>query len=198
MNLGVKSGWLFRNMANIITGFGIKLCIILLWIVVFHREQTSTIFLLVSGILLTDFLDGQTARYFKIVSRHGVALDRLRDKLFEFTMFSFFLLDPRVDLILKRVVCPLIAIETLLATLGLLGYIRGADVSSGVWGKAKMLLMSIGLFACPASIMAREWGTKVPPYITQILFWIFVVSFCLAILSFVKHAARYRQQLSAG
>ena len=190
-----KPNWFFRNLANLITIIGLKLSFALLWVVVFHRGWTVTIFLLVAGVLLTDFLDGSVARYFGIISKLGAAMDRLRDKIFQLTMFSFFVMDPRVDPWLKVAVYPLIVIEMLLLAIWFLEVRRKTDASAGIWGKAKMFLVSIGILACPAIIIAKEHGLKVPFFTTHVLFMVFAVSFCLAAMSFKKHFTKYREHL---
>ena len=98
----MKSSWLYRNLANIITMTGLKLCFALLWVVIFHREWTITIFYLVGGILLTDFLDGPIARWSQTVSNFGSGMDRLRDKFFQLTMFSFFFAGSKSGSFVKR------------------------------------------------------------------------------------------------
>jgi phosphatidylglycerophosphate synthase len=196
------ANWVLRNTANLITLIGFKLCFVLLWAVIFHRDQATMILFLVSGILLTDFIDGPVARYLETkghvgsVSSFGAAIDRLRDKFFQFTMFSYFLLDPRFDHRLKGAIYPLIVMEIALLAIWFLGVRRRMNVAAGRWGKYKMFLMSIGIIACPASIVAQEHGIAVPSSVTQILLWIFIVSLFLAIMSFIKHVAKYREHLS--
>jgi len=191
----VRPNCIVRNLANAITLFGFSLIFVLFWVIIVHREWTSIIFALATVIVITDFLDGPVARYFKSVSDFGGAIDRLRDKFFQFTMLSFFLLDQRVDLWLKFAVFPLIIIEICLLTIWFLGVRKKMNVSAGKWGKAKMALMSIGILACPISIMAQENKIQVPYFVIQILVCIFVISFWLAVMSFIKHIAKYRSQL---
>ena len=193
--MNTKQNWFFCNLANFITAFGLVLSLILVWVVFFHREWTVAIFFLVAGVLSTDFLDGTIARYFNIISKLGSALDRLRDKIFQLTMFLFFVFDPRVDSKLKIAVYPLIIIEILLLTIWFLGVRKKLNVSAGIWGKAKMFLVSVGIMACPAIIIAKEHGLRVPFFATHLLFLIFVASFCLAVMSFKKHLAKYREQV---
>lgn len=202
--MNTKQSWFFRNLANSITWIGILLCVVLLWVVIAHREWISVILFLAALALLTDLVDGPIARYLEkkgysgSVSSFGGALDRLRDKFFQLTMFSFFLLDPRINPLLKAAIFPLIIIEILLLAIWFLGVRKRMNVSAGLWGKAKMFLVSIGILACPASIMVEEnLKIKVPSSATQILFWIFVASLFLAVMSFIKHVAKYRKQLQS-
>jgi len=186
---------IFHNLANLITLLGIILAFVLLWETVFHRNQMVVIFLLVLAVLLTDLADGIVARYFNIISQLGAALDRLRDKIFQFTMFVFFVLDPRIDPWLKLAIYPLIVVEILLLTIWYLGVKKKLNVSAGIWGKAKMFLVSIGILACPAIIIAKEWGLGVPFFMVQVLFVFFLLSLCFGIMSFIKHLEKYRNQL---
>ncbi len=197
MKCRITSDWCFRNLANAITLLGVSLSLILSWVVFFHREWTIAIFILVSGVLMTDFLDGKVARYFNSISKLGSAMDRLRDKIFQLTMFSFCLLEPRVIIWLKGPVCfLLIAAEILLLTIWYLGVRRGLDVSAGIWGKAKMFLVLTGILVCPAIIIAKERGMSVPFFVTHLLSLIFVVSFGLAVMSFKKHISQYCEQVA--
>jgi len=190
-----KSSWIVRNLANFITSVGLFMSVVLLWEVVFHREWIVAIFLSVSFVLITDFLDGWVARRLNIISKLGAAMDRLRDKIFQLTMFSFFLLDPRVDLWLKIPAYPLIMIEILLLSIWFLGVKKNLNVSAGKWGKAKMFLVSAGILACPAIIIAQEHGMKVPHFVTPTLFLILLISLGLGIMSFKTHVAKYCEQL---
>ena len=104
--------WFFRNIANIVTLLGLKLCFWLLWLVIFHRDWILSIFFLVGGILLTDLLDGSLARGLKIVSAFGGAMDRLRDKLLLGIVFFFLLSDQGVDLGVKIIIIVLLVLET--------------------------------------------------------------------------------------
>lgn len=198
IKINAKSIWDVKNLPNAITGIGIKLDFVLLSVVIFHREWISTITLLVGGILLTDFLDGKAARYFNAVSKLGAALDRFRDKHLQFTMFYFFLSDPRIHPMLKGATIPLIIVEILLLTIWFMGVRRKLNVSAGIWGKYKMGLMSTGILACPVLILIKEHKIKVPFFTNHIVFLIFIVSLFLAIMSFKNHVAKYRKQLKVG
>ena len=186
--------WYIRHLANFVTSVGIALIFVLLWVIVSHREQVGKIVALAGVVLVTDWLDGGIARYFHIESEFGAALDRLRDKFFQLTMFSFFLLDKRVDVLLKVSVCPLALIEIgLLGTL-FLGMWKKKEVKAGNWGKAKMALMSAGIIALLVVILVKESGMKIPYYnfVVYVLMCLFVASFGLAIMSFVRHLEAVR------
>ncbi|MCX6722698.1 MAG: CDP-alcohol phosphatidyltransferase family protein, partial [Candidatus Staskawiczbacteria bacterium] len=123
-----SKSWFVRNLANIITSLGFVLCFVLLWAVVAHREQIGAILMLSGVILFTDFLDGKIARHFKTASRFGAAADRLRDKLFQLTMYTFFLLDQQVYHTVKAAVCILMVMEIILLVLWFFGIRRKLDI----------------------------------------------------------------------
>lgn len=187
--------WWFQNLANLITSIGVALCAALLYVIVFHREQVGGILVLSTGVLMTDFLDGQVARRLKIVSQLGAALDRLRDKAFQFEMFLFFLLDPRIGYWLKVATVPLVLAELLLLGTWVMEAAKSVDVSAGIWGKWKMTIMSGGIIAVPVVIWVRERGVRVPHCIEHVLTIILVVSCVLAIMSLRGHIAKIRTKL---
>jgi phosphatidylglycerophosphate synthase len=188
--------WCFRNLANIITGIRIKLCFLLIFLGIFHREQMGWIFFWGMVVLLTDGLDGFVARRFEIVSKFGASLDRFADKLFEFTMFAIILTDSHFDVWLKASIYPMVVIEVLLLVVWYLGVVKKMDVSAGIWGKLKMCYVSTGIMACPLVIIVSEHdGTSIPFFMTQILILIFMISFGFGVMSFKKHISQYREQL---
>jgi phosphatidylglycerophosphate synthase len=198
-----KSGWFLKNLANFITLFGFPLCLVLLWVVISHRDWIFTIFFLVIGVLLTDYFDGKTARYLKTTSEFGGAADRLRDKFLLGVMFAFFIIDERTHLSLKITVIPLIIIETLLLGMWFKGLAKGKDVSTPKSlgkrgpGQIKMFLMSVTILLCLVNIMAEEkWNRDYHLPVTIILDLMFAISFWFAIKSFLGHRAKYRTQLS--
>ena len=161
----------------------------------------NLILLLMGLIIFTDFADGYLARWLEdhgypgSVSAFGEALDRFRDKFFQFIMFAFFLLDPRISPWLKGVTCPLIIVELLLLATLFMGVKKKVRVKAGIWGKAKMFLMSVGILGCPIIIIIQENGVEVPFSAIQTVFWILMISLGLAIMSFIKHIKQYREQL---
>lgn len=185
--------WVVRNLANAVTLLGFVLCYILLQVVVVHhREWIGTIFDLSVAIVITDLADGPIARRFG-VSRFGTAADRLRDKVFQFIMFSFFIIDERVNIWLKASVCPLIVIELCLLAVWVVGVIWGKDVKSGWWGKVKMDLTCAGILIESASILAEEHGMKIL-YHDLVVWILFTVSFGLAAMSLTTHLKQIRGQ----
>ncbi len=196
-NTNAKPSWLFRNAANFITLMGFPLCIVLLWVIVVHRDWTMTIFLLVTGVILTDWFDGITARYISGTSKFGGAIDRLRDKLLLGIMFLFLILDGRIHLSLKIITVPLAVIEMALLVYWFMGVRRKMDVSTNKsinkygHGQIKMLL-------CLSNIIVEEhWGQKYHLFSTIFLNLMFAISLFFAVKSFLGNRAKYRRQLLA-
>lgn len=198
-----KVNWFFRNLANFITLLGFPLCFILAWVVMVHRDWTVTTLLLVTGVLLTDFLDGKVARYFKVVSEFGGAADRLRDKLFLGIMFVFLILDGRIHFSLKMITISVAVVETALLVYWCMGIIKKMDVSTpkstGGYGpgQIKMFLLSCAiLLLCLNLIVEEKWGQKYHFWATIFLNVMFVVSLFFAVKSFLANRAKYHKQLS--
>lgn len=182
------------HLANSITLFGMKLCFALMLVVILYRERVNAIVLLGLVILLTDYLDGEVARRLGTVSKLGANLDRYRDKFFLLTMFSWIIVDVHVNPLLVYTIWPLVAIEICLLIQLTIGVIRDKDVSAGVWGKRKMLWVSIGVMACPTIVMLQERGLKVPFFVDYILVCIFSASIFLGAMSIIKHIAYDRRK----
>jgi phosphatidylglycerophosphate synthase len=182
------------HVANSITIFGMKLCFALVLMVILYRERVNTIVLLGLVILLTDYLDGEVARCLGTVSRLGANLDRYRDKFFLLAMFFWILVDERINPLIKYHIWPLAAIEICLLVQLTIGVIKDKDVPAGVWGKRKMLVVSIGVMACPTMVIFQEHGLKVPFFVDYILVCIFLVSIFLGAMSLIKHIAHDRRQ----
>jgi phosphatidylglycerophosphate synthase len=199
---GMKFNWFWRNLANSITLLGFPLCFALAWVVASHRNWTGTILLLVTGVLLTDFLDGKMARYFKIVSKFGGAADRLRDKVFLGIMFVFLILDGRINFSLKVITVSVAVVETALLIYWCLGVMKKMDVSTpksiGGYGpgQIKMFLLSCAiLLLCLNLIVEERWGQKYHFWAAIFLNALFVVSLVFAVKSFLSNWAKYRAQL---
>ena len=199
----VKPGWFFRNIANFITILRIPICLVLFWVIIYHRDCTPTILLLVTGALLTDFFDGKTARYLNIVSAFGGAMDRLADKIFLVDMFVFLILDGRIHISLKIITMSTAVVETALLVYWFMGIRKRIDVSTvkpiGKYGpgQIKMFLVSVAILLCLLNIVVEErWGQEYHLYATIFLNLMFAVSFIFAVKSFLSHRAKYNSHLS--
>jgi len=190
--------WVFRNLANFVTALRFPFCFVLFWVVVCHPDRTITILSLVTGALLTDFFDGKTARYFKIVSALGGAMDRLADKLLLADMFIFLIRDGRIHLSLKIITVHIAVVETALLVYWLLGARKKMDVSTvkkiGKYGpgQVKMFLVSVAILLCLLNLVVEErWGAEYHFWATVFLNIMFLVSLFFAVKSVLAHRARY-------
>ena len=157
---------------------------------------------MVTGAVITDFLDGFLARSLKIVSKFGGAADRLGDKILLGIVFLFLILDERIHITLKIITVPLVVVETALLVIWFMGVKRKMDVSTtkstGKYGpgQIKMALMSAAILFCLANLVVEErWGPKYNLYATIAINLIFAISFFFAIKSYIGHRAKYRSQL---
>jgi len=198
-----ERGWFYRNCANIVTMLRFPICFVLLWVVIYHREWTSLILLLVTGACFTDWLDGCLAKGLKITSRFGAAADRLGDKLLLGIMFLFLILDGRIHITLKIITVPMAVLETMLLLIWFMGVKRKMDVatvkSTGKYGpgQIKMGLMSAGILFCLVNLTVEEsWGPGYNLYATTLINIMFAISLFFAVKSYIAHKAKYRLQSS--
>jgi phosphatidylglycerophosphate synthase len=198
-----EKSWLYRNIANMITLLGFPLCFILLWIVIYHREWTIRMLLLVTLVFVTDFLDGFVARRLRIVSKFGGAADRLRDKLLLGIMFVFLILDGRIHISMKIITMNLAVVETALLVIWFMGLRKKMDVSTIKstdknkygHGQIKMFLLSIAIFLlCINLIVEERWGQEYHLWATIFLNSMFIFSLFFAVKSFLGHRAKYNSQ----
>jgi len=96
--------------------------------------------------IVSDILDGLTARWLKVASSFGAGLDRIADKLFVvvslvlLSTHSFFLVQLQ-----KALITSIILLEGLLACLLLFGAVFRLDIHSSRAGKEKMHLECLGI-----------------------------------------------------
>lgn len=129
-SLNVKTSWLHRNAANIVTGLRFPLCAVLFWVIVAHTSCRWTIFSLFFAACATDWIDGWIANRLKIVSKIGGALDRLADKFLLANLFLFLILDGQVHISLKVIAVPASVVEALLLIYWYKGLKNKMDVST--------------------------------------------------------------------
>lgn len=146
MNKKVKE-WIFQNLANTVTVFGLIGTFWLLVIVIGNPEQLWLILILAGLISLTDLIDGLIARRLKIKSNFGSALDRLRDKIFICPLLiilawhypeSLSTASIVVETLTKALIVVIVLLESLLLTTWLIDIIKKLDVGSNQYGRIKM------------------------------------------------------------
>ncbi|MFA5878180.1 MAG: CDP-alcohol phosphatidyltransferase family protein [Candidatus Staskawiczbacteria bacterium] len=143
-----RESWLFKNLANIITVSGLFLTFGLIFLAATNPYRIWEIVTLVILIGLSDFLDGKVARYFKIQSAFGEAIDRFRDKIFICTVLlllvwylnrtehRFFYLTPPTIILTGFV----ILLECGLMGRWLYDLLTGRSVKAGQNGRIKMFI----------------------------------------------------------
>ncbi len=137
--------WIWKNLANIVTGFGFFLVLWLIIVLVCAPERLFLAFLLFLIAGATDYLDGKIARRFNIISDVGKLLDRIRDKMLVCSIFPLLLWYhwPKENFffattITLALIIGIMMIELFLFIAGFVGTIKGWDVGASRSGKVKM------------------------------------------------------------
>lgn len=138
-------GWLFKNIANFITVFGLIATILFLIVGINHPDKLWLVLILGILISLSDFFDGKIARLLDIRSPFGTAVDRLRDKIFVCSalILLFWQYWPNnenfiITILTELLVVLVILLEFLINSTWLYGLIKGKDVTAGMNGKIKV------------------------------------------------------------
>ena len=143
--------FIFKNIANIVTAIGIILTIWLNFVIWNGPFSQQFVFILVVGIALSDLLDGWIARKLKITSSVGEFLDKIRDKLFSCSAFTYFFIElwkwngGACLALVKGLVIISLAIELFLVLIWIRGFINGLDTSSHFLGKIKTTFYFIAI-----------------------------------------------------
>jgi len=190
-----------QNLANFITVLGLIGAIWLLVICISNPEQLWLILILTSGVGLTDFVDGLMARYLKIESKFGSALDRLRDKVFICPLMiilvwhyyeSLKTLSIVVITLTISLVSSLVLIEVLLFIAWLIGLIKKLDVSSNRYGRIKMFLeFLIVIFWLFSLTIKKYFGFHLFRFSIYLIDLILFVAIYFAIRSLDEYYKRY-------
>ena len=140
----------------------------------------------------TDFIDGAMARTRDQITGLGINLDPVADKL----LVGAVLLALGSDRLVVRVLVALMLLEIVFVAVGTVVWMRGAEaVPANVFGKIKMVLLSLGLTLFLAGRLA---GAESVVDIAVVMLW---VALAFALLSPVKFAlnarATRRQRASA-
>jgi CDP-diacylglycerol--glycerol-3-phosphate 3-phosphatidyltransferase len=160
-----RQSWLFKNLANIVTFFGIILSLLLIFVGCNYPEEIGWILSIVVVIGLTDFFDGILARNFQIKSKLGGGLDRARDKLFICSALIILAvyywplskLPPLVVIITIVLSLTIVAMEVLLAIILLYGIKKKLPLSASQNGRIKMFLQFIAVTAWLVSLAIEKY-----------------------------------------
>jgi CDP-diacylglycerol--glycerol-3-phosphate 3-phosphatidyltransferase len=191
MNTQENKNWWEKNAANIVTIFGLALCFILVWFVALHRDYVVAIFALATGIIISDWVDGPIARHYESISKWGAGIDRFRDKVFQFTMYVFILLEIEYAILRWETVLLAVIEIGLLATL-LVGSAEKKEVKAGPWGKAKMATVCVGIIAFLLVALGRHHGIDMSAFYA-IVCLAFTLAICFGVMSLVGHIDQYFQ-----
>lgn len=158
--------WLFQNIANAITVFGLILSVWLLVVGITFPENLWLITLLALLIGLTDFFDGKAARYFNINSFLGSCLDRLRDKIFVCPALIILLWYHRAETFKSlfavtftaTLVIVIIFLECLLLFAWLFAITKKLDIAANQCSRIKMFLQFIVIMVWLISLTVGKYA----------------------------------------
>ena len=133
-----------KNIPNILTIF--RLILIPIFVIVFfsgtnHSLIYSVLIFFLAG--LTDVLDGYIARKYNLITRWGIVLDPLADKLMLLTVLACLAIG---GIIPYWVLIIVLAKEVSMITAGILLYKKDTVVPSNFYGKASTVLFYLAIF----------------------------------------------------
>lgn len=132
------------NIPNLLTIF--RIILIPIFIFVFFSQSSasflhSILIFLLAG--FTDFLDGYIARKYKIITKIGIVLDPLADKLMLITVLTCLLIKGYIpSWVLTVIACK----EVFMILSGILLYKRGTVIPSNIFGKLSTVFFYISIF----------------------------------------------------
>ena len=132
------------NLPNLLTI--IRLILIPIFVVVFFSHSTNSLIYSISIFLLagfTDFLDGYLARKYKLITKVGIVLDPLADKLMLMTVLSCLVIKSYIPIWVLIVIA---AKELFMIFSGLFLYKKGTVIPSNRFGKISTILFYISIF----------------------------------------------------
>jgi cardiolipin synthase (CMP-forming) len=132
------------NIPNMLTVF--RLLLIPIFIAFFFSNNTSSLLYSICIFLLagfTDFLDGYLARKYKLITKLGVVLDPLADKLMLITVLTCLVIKTYIPIWVLMVIA---AKEIFMILCGILLYKKGTLIPSNIFGKASTTFFYISIF----------------------------------------------------
>lgn len=132
------------NIPNLLTIF--RLILIPVFILVFFSEYpgsllNSTMVFLIAG--FTDSLDGYIARKYKLITKIGIVLDPLADKLMLLTVLTCLSLKGYIP---SWVLIVVAVKEILMILCGIFLYKKGTVIPSNIFGKLSTIFFYISIF----------------------------------------------------
>lgn len=132
------------NIPNLLTIF--RIILIPVFIFVFFSQDSNNLLHSILIFLLagfTDFLDGYIARKYKIITKVGVVLDPLADKLMLMTVLSCLLIKGYIP---SWVLIVIAAKEVFMILSGIFLYKKGTVIPSNIFGKLSTVFFYISIF----------------------------------------------------
>jgi CDP-diacylglycerol--glycerol-3-phosphate 3-phosphatidyltransferase len=149
------------------------------------RAQAVGVFVLAA---VTDFLDGAMARTRDQITPVGIIIDPIADKL----LIGAVLLAVGWEYLVIKVIAVSILVELAIALFGVAYYRRtGEAVPANVFGKIKMMLLSVGVALFLAGRLLEL------PTVTDVAVVILWVALAFALLSPLKFVSARRRRASA-
>lgn len=160
------------NVPNILTLF--RLFLIPVFVLFFFSTVENNLVIAVSIFLLagaTDVLDGYIARKYNLVTKWGMVIDPLADKLMLLTVLVCLAVKGYIPLL---VVILIATKDSLMIISGLFLYKKNTVIPANIFGKASTILFYLSIFMLPIS-----------KYIGNILIKIAVVSAFVALINYI-------------
>ena len=132
------------NIPNILTVFRLILIPVFVSIFFSHCSNSllySIIIFLLAG--LTDFLDGYLARKYNLVTKTGIVLDPLADKLMLITVLTCLVINMYIPIWVLIIIA---AKEIFMIFCGIFLYKKGTVIHSNIFGKASTIFFYISIF----------------------------------------------------
>jgi cardiolipin synthase (CMP-forming) len=131
------------NIPNLLTTFRLILIPAFLFIFFSHGTNSllySIIIFLLAGV--TDFLDGYVARKYNLITKAGIVLDPLADKLMLITVLTCLVINMYIPIWVLIITS---AKEVFMIFHGIFLYKRGNVISSNIFGKASTVFFYISI-----------------------------------------------------
>lgn len=166
------------NIPNLLTIF--RLVLIPIFLIVFFSPYSNSL-LYATGIFLlagfTDFLDGYIARKYNLVTKMGVVLDPLADKLMLITVLTSLVIKAYIPIwMLIIIACK----ELFMIFCGLFLYNKGTIIPSNIFGKLGTIFFYISIFVLSVNL-------------TLGIFLLYI-SVAAAIVAFINYFLVYREK----
>ncbi|CAL5979239.1 CDP-diacylglycerol-glycerol-3-phosphate_3-phosphatidyltransferase [Hexamita inflata] len=157
-----------------------------------YRHTCALAFLILGSI--TDYLDGQAARYFKVVSKFGILFDSLADKILTVGVFITFLTKKIYPAWFVFPVLVILSRELLMCGLRMLAAKEQIVLAAEKSGKVKTAVQMVASCFSVGAISFRELGVaeKYCSVLLDVGNKAFLVSAVLAMTSGYSYFSKYK------